>query len=182
MSELQEIWKPVYGYEEYYEVSNLGNIRTIERFVVLPTHSYLKKQKMLTQFKDGRGYNHVKLYDGKGKPKSFTTHKVVAITFLDNPECHPEINHKDGNKLNNNLDNLEWSSRSDNIKHSYAIRDVRSYSGENAVLAKLTENQVIEIREAYEKGEMTRSQLSKKYGVKYNNIDSIIKRKTWKHV
>ena len=177
-----KVWKPVKGYEEYYEVSTDGEIRTIERHIVFPTYSYLKKQKLLKQFVDGRGYMHVKLYDGKGKPKSMTTHKVVAITFLENPENLPEINHKDANKLNNCLSNLEWMSRGDNIKHAYKHRDPKTYKGSGNKLAKLTEEQVIEIRKERELYKTTYEQLAKKYNVGITLIGYIVNRKTWRHV
>jgi hypothetical protein len=177
-----KIWKPVKGFEEYYEVSEDGEIRTIERYITLPTHKYLKKQKILTQFVDGRGYMHVKLYDGKGKPKSTTTHRVVAMTFLENPENLPEINHKDANKLNNCLSNLEWISRGDNIKHAYKYRDPKTYKGSGNKNSKLIEEQVISIRKEHEVNKTSYKQLAEKYNVGITLIGYIIRRKVWKHV
>lgn len=178
----KEIWKPVLGYESYYEVSSLGRIRTIEREIVLPSHRYLKKQKLLTQFKDGRGYLHVKLYNGKGKCKSITSHRIVALGFLDNPSNLPEINHIDGNKHNNNLNNLEWISRSDNIKHAYLTRDPQTYKGSGNKNSKLKEEEVVKIREEYKKGKITYKDLSKKYNVGITLVGYIIKNQVWKHV
>lgn len=177
-----EIWKPVKDYEDFYEVSNLGNIRTIERYVVLPTHKYLKKQKQLTQFTDGRGYYHVKLYNGEGKPKSLTTHRVVASTFHQNPDNLPEINHKDSNKLNNREDNLEWCTKSDNIKHAYKFRDPSTYKGSGNKNSKLTEANVLELREEYSKNKTPYRILADKYGVGITLIGYIINRNTWRHV
>lgn len=177
------IWKPVKGYEDFYEVSENGDIRTIERYITLPTHTYLKKQKMLTQFHDGRGYMHVKLYDGKGKCKSLTTHKIVALTYIPNPNDLIEINHKDGNKLNNKVSNLEWSTRSDNIRHAYEIRSPESYSGESCNFTKLTKEQVIAIRKEYAENNVTKTSLARKYNLKSSaTIAYIVERKTWKHV
>lgn len=176
------IWKPVRGYENYYEISNCGEIRTIERYVELPTHKYLKKQKTLTQFDDGRGYKHVKLYDGKGNPKSFTVHKIVAITFINNPNNYVEINHLDHNKHNNHVNNLEWTTRSENIKHSYLMRDSKTYKGSGNKNSKLTEIQVLELRKEYKSGKFTYKQLSQKYSVGITLIGYIINNKIWKHV
>lgn len=177
-----EIWKSVKGYESYYEVSNLGRIRTIERYIILPTHKYLKKQKLLTQYEDGRGYFHVKLYDGKGKPRSLTTHRIVATTFLNNPHNLLEINHIDHNKKNNNVDNLEWISRGDNIKHSYSFRDPRTYKGSGNKNSKLTEEAVVSIRNDYKSGETTYKQLASKYNVGATLIGYIINNRVWTHV
>ena len=177
-----EIWKPVKDYENYYEVSSEGNIRTIERVIILSTHQYLKKQKLLTQFKDPRGYFHVKLYNGLGKCKSLTTHRIVALTFLDNPKGLIEVNHIDHNKHNNHLSNLEWITRSDNIKHSYVYRDPKTYKGSGNKNSKLTEEQVIDIRKEYKNSKTTYKQLAYKYNVGLTLIGYIINNKIWNHV
>jgi len=177
-----ETWKPVKGFETFYEVSESGNIRTIERTITLSTHSYIKKQKLLIQYKDGRGYLHVKLYNGFGKPKSITVHRIVATTFLDNPNGYIEVNHIDGNKLNNHKDNLEWCTRSYNIEHAYRFRDPKTYKGSGNKNSKLTEVQVLSIRKEYKENKTTYKELSNKYSVGITLIGYIITRKTWKHV
>ena len=176
------IWKPVKGYEDYYEISNLGEIRSVERYVELATHKYFKKQKTLTQFNDGRGYKHVKLYDGKANPKSFTVHKLVALTFIENPNNYIEINHIDHNKQNNSVENLEWTSRSENIRHSYLMRDPKTYKGSGNKNSKLTEEQVIQMREEHKTGRFTYKQLAEKYLVGTTLVSYIVKNKVWKHV
>ena len=176
------IWKPVKGYEDYYEVSDQGEIRTIERYVELPSHRYMKKQKMLTQFDDGRGYKHVKLYDGKGNPKSFTVHKIVAITFIENFNNYIEVNHIDHEKHNNCVDNLEWTTRSENIKHSYRMRDPKTYKGSGNKNSKLTEEEVTQMRKEYETGKFTYKKLAEKYSVGITLVGYIVKNQVWKHV
>lgn len=177
-----EIWKPVKDYEPYYEVSSNGNIRTIERIITLPTHQYLKKQKLLTQFKDHRGYFQVKLYNGFGKCKSISVHRIVALTFLDNPKKLLEVNHIDLNKCNNHLSNLEWITRSDNIKHCYQYRDPKTYKGSGNKNSKLKEEQVISIRKEYKNSSITYKQLAVKYNVGTTLIGYIINNKVWNHV
>lgn len=177
-----EIWKSVKGYENYYEVSTKGNIRTIERIIILSTHQYLKKQKILTQFVDSRGYFHVKLYNGAGKSKSLTTHRIVALTFLDNPTKLIEVNHIDHNKHNNNLSNLEWITRSENIKHSYLHRDPNTYKGSGNKNSKLIEEQVINIRKEYKNNKTTYKELAYKNNVGITLIGYIINNKVWNHV
>lgn len=181
---LSEVWKPVKGFESFYEVSDCGNIRSIERYINLPTHSYLKKQKLLTQFKDGRGYKHVKLYDGFGHPKSLCIHRVVLPTFLENSDNLPEINHMDGNKLNNRLDNLEWCTRSYNIEHIYAngLRDPSTYKGSGNHNSKLTEEQVINIRSDRRLYKSLYRELAEKYNVGTTLIGYIVNNQVWNHV
>ena len=103
-----EIWKPLKGLVEngdYYEVSNFGNVRNI------------KTGKILKPGKIQSGYLLVSLCKN-GKTKKFLVHRLVAITFLPNPENLPEVNHKDENKENNSLQNLEWCDRKYNIQYS----------------------------------------------------------------
>lgn len=176
------IWKPVKGYEDYYEVSNHGEVRTIERYVELPTYKYLKKQKILTQFTDGKGYMHVKLYDGKGNPKSITVHRIVALTFLEKPDNCIEVNHVDYVKNNNHVSNLKWSTRAENVKHAYLARDPKTYKGSGNKNSKLTEEQVIQMREEYKTGKFTYKQLAEKYLVGTTLVGYIVKNQVWKHV
>lgn len=179
----KELWKPITGYEQFYEVSNLGKVRCVERLIVMPTYTYIKKSKELTQFKDGRGYLHVKLYDGSGNPKSWTTHRLVALTFIPNPENKSSINHINGNKLDNRLENLEWCTHAENMKHASKLNswDKSRYVGENNDLSKLTNEQVLTIREEYKNG-VKRRELSNKFQTTFSNICNIVERKTWKHL
>lgn len=107
---MEEIWKDIDGYEGIYQVSNLGNVRSLnwgKRGIV--RNLYLKKQN--------RGYLHVELAKN-GKRKAFTVHRLVANAFLENPNGYPIINHKDENKQNNNVENLEWCSLTYNVRYS----------------------------------------------------------------
>lgn len=177
-----EIWKPVKGFEQYYEVSDEGIIRTIERYIILSTHSYKKCRKILKQFQDSKGYFHVKLYNGQGKSRSITIHRIVALTFLDNPDKLLEVNHINHDKTNNNVKNLEWISRSNNIKHSYIHRNPNTYKGSGNKNSKLTEEQVINIRKEYTLGNITYKQLANKNNVGITLIGYIINNKVWNHV
>ena len=99
-----EKWKPIKGYERY-EISSIGNVRNSK------TGRILKKDK-------SRNYYEVVLSQ-QGKTKKYAIHRLVAEHFINNPKNKPQVNHKDGNKLNNNIENLEWVTVSENIKHSY---------------------------------------------------------------
>jgi len=99
----KEIWKPVAGYEEFYAVSNLGRVKSLG-------NDKLRKEKILKPTDNGKGYLQVCLYrDGKGK--MFQVHRLVATAFIPNPLGLPEINHKDEDKANNAVSNIEWTSR-----------------------------------------------------------------------
>ena len=117
---MQEIWKDIEGYEGLYQVSNLGRIKSLQRITVGKKYGIHKlKEKILKEGKCGK-YNIVILRKN-GKNKTLYVHRLVAKTFINNSNNYPEINHKDGNTMNNNKENLEWCNRSYNIKHSYTV-------------------------------------------------------------
>lgn len=113
-----EIWKPVVNYVGYYDVSNLGNVRNINReyFDVLGRKRIIKS-KNLSPSIWGAGYYTIKLSKDNIKT-TFLVHRLVAQTFIVNPNNELCINHIDGNKLNNNINNLEWVSFSENNQHA----------------------------------------------------------------
>ena len=114
----REVWKDVVGYEGLYEVSNLGRIKSKERIVKNNHGNRIVKSKILTPFITNSGYCAIVLHNGRENFKLNYIHRLVANAFLDNKYNLEQVNHKDGNKLNNCVNNLEWCSRSDNIKHA----------------------------------------------------------------
>lgn len=112
-----EVWRSIPNYEGYYIVSNLGKIKSLERTLQFGNRTRIKPEIILKPFINNCGYECVDLYKNK-KVKKCKVHRLVASAFLDNPK--KEVNHKDGNKLNNSVINLEWCTHSENHKHSYA--------------------------------------------------------------
>ena len=120
---MEEIWKPIKGYEGLYEVSNLGRVRSLDK--VLPvfvngTHATRVRRGVIRRQHVGRGYHYVLLRDG-GKDKNFRVHRLVAEAFVPNPQNLPQVNHKDEDKGNNRADNLEWCSSSYNHRYGTTI-------------------------------------------------------------
>ena len=123
MSE-DEVWKDVTGFESRYEVSDLGRVRSLDRYSkhnTSKTGFILQKGKMLNPYISNKGYLKVELGDGFGKRKSVPVHRLVAIAFIDNPMNYDQVNHIDGVKTNNNLSNLEWCNNSMNQIHAYKM-------------------------------------------------------------
>lgn len=106
---MNEIWKDIPGYDGLYKISNLGNIQSIQF-----NHSNMTKP---LKFYDKSGYNRVTLYNKNGHRKVLI-HRIVATVFIPNPSNKPIVNHKDGNKLNNCVDNLEWVTHKENVNHA----------------------------------------------------------------
>ena len=113
---MSEVWKPVKGFEGKYEVSNTGKVRSIDRF---DANNRFRKGIELKQLIESQGYYRVTLWHNKCSKEDIRVHYLVACHFIDNPENKKTVNHKDGNKLNNNLNNLEWNTYSENHLHAY---------------------------------------------------------------
>ena len=119
----EEIWKPIEGYEGLYEVSNTGRVRSFDRYVKYSNGQiHLHKGKVLSPIKDTDGYLQVVLHCN-GKCKTIKVHRLVAQAFIPNPDNLPQINHKDEDKLNNCVENLEWCTAKYNI--NYGTRNIR---------------------------------------------------------
>src|SRR5690606_25014255 len=108
---MEEIWKDIKGYEELYQVSNLGRIKSMN-------YNHTGNSKILKGSKHKQGYVRVSLWKNK-KSKSFFVHTLVAKSFIKSSYEGLEINHKNGIKHDNNVDNLEIVTHQENVKHSY---------------------------------------------------------------
>ena len=128
-----EIWKDVAGYEGLYQVSDKGRIYSVER---IDSRGHRRRGRVLKPVNNGHGYLQVGLCKG-GTRKRKLMHRLVADAFIPNPKGFLEINHKDENKLNNRVENLEWCTREHNInygtrteKTSKKVRAVEIKTGE----------------------------------------------------
>ena len=122
-----EVWKSCVGLEGLYEVSNFGNVRSVERMV--PHYcGGLKKSpsKLLKPGKGKNGYLTLSLCVD-GEKSNHAVHRLVALAFIANPNHKVQVNHKDGNKHNNNVENLEWVTVSENAKHGYGVLNAFHY-------------------------------------------------------
>lgn len=128
---MEEIWKDIKGYEGSYQVSNLGRVKSLTRFIkreTEPCSFYTIKERIMKLKENNRGYLTVML-SSHCKSKGFSVHRLVAEAFLENPSKLPFVNHKDENKLNNHVDNLEWCDNYYNFNYSNVKQRAREKQG-----------------------------------------------------
>lgn len=124
---MQEIWKDIPNYEGLYQVSNLGRVKVLDRYVnsgIKDNNKVKRKEQILKQYMK-RGYFQVTLIHNNQR-HYFNVHRLVAIAFIPNPNKYPQVNHKDENKLNNFVDNLEWCDAKYNC--NYGTRNSKIYN------------------------------------------------------
>lgn len=156
------------GFEGIYEINKQGVIR-----------SRYYKNKTLKYIVSTPGYYFVNLWKDK-QHKGYFIHRLLAEAFIPNPENKAYVNHKDGNKMNNDLSNLEWSTPSENMQHAYDTGLNKGPRGEFSGHHKLTTEQVIFIKS--NKGKYPGVELAKKFGVLPKQIYAIQGGKRWAHV
>ena len=132
---MNEEWRPVVGYEGLYEVSSYGRVRSLDKY---DSMNRFLRGRILRLFTDGLGYLRAQLYSNS-KRKSFLVHRLVAQAFIPNPDNLPQVNHRDENPSNDNVDNLEWCDGKYNVNYGTRIdriRDIRLKNGTYTGLSK----------------------------------------------
>lgn len=124
----EEVWKPVAeeGFEEFYEVSNFGRIRSVDRVVESKRGPLNYKGRIISTSLNDDGYPSFN-FCYAGKKKNVKVHQVVAKVFIPNPNNHPEVNHKDEVKTNNHVDNLEWCTREYNMRYGTGLERMKNH-------------------------------------------------------
>jgi hypothetical protein len=175
-----EIWKDIKDYEGHYQVSNLGRVKSLARVVECRKDVFVnKKEKFLSHWDCGKGYRKVKL-SKDGIEKSMRVHRLVAETFLQNPELKLEVNHINGVKDDNRVENIEWCTSSENTIHALKNKLKISQKGSKHGMSKLTEKDVLKIRQIGKT--KTLKDISEIYNVDMSLISSVLLNKIWKHI
>lgn len=144
---MEEIWKDIQGYEGLYQVSNLGRVkRNYRENIDSKGRKRIFNESIIKPNIDKGGYFYVNLYKN-GKKEIQKNHRLVCNTFIANPENKPQVNHIDGNKENNNVNNLEWVTIQENIQHAYKNNLIKSLKIEKDVLHDLYFNKKYTLKE-----------------------------------
>lgn len=165
-------WKQIKGFEGLYKISSTGEVLSIKRENGLGSRNEDKIRKLSVK----KGYVTVAL-SKESKLKYYLVHRLVAEAFLDNESNLPQVNHINGNKLDNRIENLEWCDQSYNQTHA---RKIGLQGGEKSNTAKLTERDIKAIRKLYPK--VNSRELAEAFGIGQSTICKIIKKNYWKHI
>lgn len=155
-----ELWRPVKGFENFFEVSSFGNFRR------------KGKEEGLAQCINKNGYKLVatKPYGRNKGNKTFRVHREVAIAFIPNPENKPQVNHKDGNKSNNLVENLEWCTAKENVEHAWKHGLANPLLSLQVHNTKVTDEEVKEIYDKYMRGLGSLRSICKEAGISHQTV------------
>jgi hypothetical protein len=167
----KETWKDIIGYETFYQVSNFGNVKSLG-------NEFSRKERLLKLSPQSKSYLTVVLQKNATR-KMVLVHRLVAEHFIDNTESKLQVNHINGDKTDNAIENLEWVSHRENLDH--AIKNNLTLKGEENRNSKLKDVDVIKIHSLLQRGTTTK-ELSESYNISYSTIDGIRTNRYWKHL
>lgn len=177
---MKEIWKDIKGYEGLYQISNLGNVKKIKNKKYNINKKEVEEKEINKYISIGKhklGYKNVKLTDKNGIRKNLFLHRIIAEAFIENPNNFNIINHKDGDKSNNDINNLEWTSQKDNVNHAWKnglcenVRKVCAINGRKKSKKIIQKNKNGEVIKVWN----STMDIERELGILHNNITSCCK-------
>jgi predicted DNA-binding protein YlxM (UPF0122 family) len=160
------------NYGGLYQVSNHGRIRSFKQYT---------EGRLLVQIPDRYGYMYLTLNDSNHVQKAFKVHRLVAGAFIPNPDKLPQVNHINGVKTDNRVENLEWCTLSNNVKHALRI-GLDSQKGERNRNSKLSNDDVIEIYKLVWEENLSYQSIAEKYSISPSNVKKIKCGELWSHI
>jgi hypothetical protein len=176
----KEIWLPVKNYEGLYEISSAGSVKSLPKSWITGRGTLLTKGETIMKLnKSNKGYLRICLTKEKTE-KMIGVHRLVAIAFLPNYDDLPEVNHINGVKDDNRLENLEWVTRQENAIHAVKNKLQVPVFGEKHGISVLTEKNVLAMRAL--DGVLSKKEIAKKFKVSQRTAYLVLNRETWKHI
>lgn len=176
---MEEIWKDIEGYKGLYQVSNLGGVKSLSRVIIMKNQAKrtINEKILKPSYNGDNGYLFVVLCkNGKNTPTFI--HRIVALSFKENTEHKPQVNHKNGKKDDNRLENLEWATPQENTIHAYSFG--LTTKGSARYNSKLSEEEAKSIK--YDLAHLSYNKISEIFGMSKANISKIRLGKIWKHI
>jgi len=175
-----EIWKPIIGFEQTHLVSNYGRVKALARYITsgCVKKPLLRPEKIINQKISLTGYCHIAIQCNKVR-KDTNAHRLVAEAFIDNKKNLPEVNHIDGNKANNRVENLEWVTNGDNQRHAFRIGLKKKRFGTNHHNGILSDKDALKIIKEYKKADgfkykfPLQNKLADRYGITPKHVQQI---------
>lgn len=162
----------------HHEIYEDGTIKSINRVINTASGPRKYKGKKLSTKPTGNGYPHV-TFNYDGEYKGFNVHRLLALCFIPNPNDKPCVNHIDGNKMNNSLDNLEWCTHVKNIRHAYKNGLMPIRKGNNSSSRKLNSKKVEQILDKVKNSDLSYEKIGKQFNVSGSCVGDIVMGKVW---
>src|SRR5690625_4481364 len=173
---MKEIWRDIPGHSGYYQVSDLGKVRSFKKRGA--AKGKLKVPFLLKPSKNNKGYLRVRLWANHKYERHFI-HRLVAMIFIPIPEGKHVVNHKNRNREDNKVSKLEWCTYHENVRHAVQTGLMTEQIGSGNHASRLTESDVIMIRRLYKTTNLSQKEVADKFGVSQMSVSKIIRRETW---
>jgi len=175
---MKESWHSIPGYKNLYEINiETEEIKSLSRRVNHMNIGFRETGERTFKPRVSNGYKTTSLYK-KGVMKNIFIHRVIAKLFIPNPKNQPCINHKNGIKTDNRIENLEWCTKKENTAHAHKVGLIKA-KGENNGRAKITLEIAKKIRSEYIPNKVTRVMLANRYGICKGMVDHILQNNNW---
>lgn len=175
----EEIFKPVLGYENLYEISSHGRVKSLAKKWLNGSRS---KDETLLKPSNTNGYPRVVLSGNGNKKKSKFVHILVAEVFFDNPNGYPIVNHLNSNTKDAYFENLEWTTYKGNAIHAFKSGTRKGMKGINHPMVKYSERDIKIIRRLYNDGKYKQPDIADMFETNQSSISRILLNKRWKHI
>ncbi len=178
---VEEIWENIDGFNGKYQVSNFGKVKSLDRIEETRGSTRTRNGRVLKLAISKNGYSRVCIVDYSNQ-KFACVHRLVAQAFIPNPDNKPQVNHINGIKTDNRVENLEWNTRSENQRHSIRTGLKVTPRGDKSILSKLKESEVVEIRRLLKETNLMQREIAAKFNIHRSNVSAIKHNKCWTHI